>query len=170
MASTYSPIILHSPKYLSCLHSKYKITMEYHDNNHTAICEWFLSLSSALAFGWAAADWNDSDEGGYNGVGRPSQRTNRQIASTNYKLSHIIFVSSDTSAFFLIPSAQATASLLPFSTSTQNQMTSEAQKHNAKRKGKPIQLLPDLSMIAWMTLGPIMDEARFESPKRPKNC
>jgi hypothetical protein len=82
----------------------------------------------------------------------------------------VTLISLGTSALFLIPSAHATASLLPFSTSTQNQMTSEAQKHNAKRKGNPIQLLPDLSMMACMTMGPIMEDARFESPKRPKNC
>jgi hypothetical protein len=25
-------------------------------------------------------------------------------------------------------------------------------------------------MIAWITFGPIMDDARFDSPKSPKNC
>ena len=40
----------------------------------------------------------------------------------------------------------------------------------AKRKGKPFQLLPVSSMIAWMTFGPIIEDARFERPNRPKNC
>lgn len=74
------------------------------------------------------------------------------------------------SAFFRIPSAHAIASFLPFSISIKNQITNDAAKHSAKRKGKPIQLLPDLSIIAWMTFGPIIEDARLESPKSPKNC
>ena len=44
-----------------------------------------------------------------------------------------------------------------------------AAAHIAKRKGKPFQLLPVLSMMAWMTLGPIIEDARLDSPKSPKN-
>ena len=33
----------------------------------------------------------------------------------------------------------------------------------------PIQLFPDESMMAWITFGPIIELARLESPKRPKN-
>jgi hypothetical protein len=29
--------------------------------------------------------------------------------------------------------------------------------------------LPDLLMIAWITFGPIIDDARFDSPNKPKN-
>lgn len=67
-------------------------------------------------------------------------------------------------------SAHAIASRRPFVTSMPNHITNEAQLHKANRKGNPIQLFPDLSIIACMTLGPIMEEARLESPKRPKNC
>lgn len=51
-----------------------------------------------------------------------------------------------------------------------NQMTTLADAQSAKRNGKPFQLSPDLSIIAWITFGPIMEDARFDSPKRPKNC
>ena len=51
-----------------------------------------------------------------------------------------------------------------------NQMTMLAAVQRAKRKGNPFQLSPVLSMMAWMTLGPIMDDARFDSPNKPKNC
>ena len=44
-----------------------------------------------------------------------------------------------------------------------------AAAHIAKRKGKPFQLLPVLSMMAWMTLGPIIEDARLDNPKSPKN-
>ena len=40
------------------------------------------------------------------------------------------------------------------------------ERHCAR---KPIQLLPVLSMMAWITLGPIILAARPDSPKRPKN-
>lgn len=86
-------------------------------------------------------------------------------------------------------SAQITAARRPFVTSTPdkkgcvrrhsfwkwktlflpNQITRLAETQRAKRKGNPFQLSPVLSMIAWMTLGPIIDEARLERPKRPKN-
>lgn len=49
-------------------------------------------------------------------------------------------------------------------------MTRLAAAHIAKRNGKPFQLLPVSSMIACTTFGPIMLDARFESPKSPKNC
>jgi hypothetical protein len=39
----------------------------------------------------------------------------------------------------------------------------------AKRNGNPIQVFPVLSIMAWITLGPTIEEARFERPKRPKN-
>ena len=65
--------------------------------------------------------------------------------------------------------AQAAASLRPFSTSTQNKITTNEQRHMAKRKGNPIQLLPDSSMIAWITIGPITDDATVDKPKSPKN-
>jgi hypothetical protein len=48
-------------------------------------------------------------------------------------------------------------------------MTMLAEKHSAKRNGKPFQLFPEWSMIAWITFGPIMEEARLDRPKRPKN-
>ena len=44
-----------------------------------------------------------------------------------------------------------------------------AAVHIANRNGKPFQLLPVSSMIAWMTFGPIIDDARFERPNSPKN-
>lgn len=50
-----------------------------------------------------------------------------------------------------------------------NQITMLAAKHSAKRNGKPFQLSPVLSMIACMTLGPIIEDARFDSPNKPKN-
>ena len=65
--------------------------------------------------------------------------------------------------------AQAAASLRPFSTSTQNKMTTNEQRHRAKRKGNPIQLLPDASMMAWITSGPIRDDATVDNPNSPKN-
>jgi len=40
----------------------------------------------------------------------------------------------------------------------------------ANKNGKPSQLLPDLLMIAWITLGPIMDDALVDKPNKPKNC
>ena len=76
---------------------------------------------------------------------------------------------SASSATLLLITAQAAASLRPFSTSTQNKMITNEQRHRAKRKGNPIQLLPDPSMIAWITSGPIRDDATVESPKSPKN-
>ena len=51
-----------------------------------------------------------------------------------------------------------------------NQITILAAVHSAKRKGKPFQLSPVWSMIAWITFGPIIDDARFDSPNSPKNC
>ena len=49
----------------------------------------------------------------------------------------------------LCASAKRTASRRPFSTSTPNQMMSDAAKHNAKRNGKPFQLLPMCSVNNW---------------------
>lgn len=49
-------------------------------------------------------------------------------------------------------------------------MISVAAVRMEKRKGKPFQLLPVSLMMACTTFGPIMDDARFERPKRPKNC
>ena len=49
-------------------------------------------------------------------------------------------------------------------------MISEAAVQIANRNGNPIQLFPVLLMMAWMTLGPIMEEARLERPNSPKNC
>ena len=49
-------------------------------------------------------------------------------------------------------------------------MVSEAAVQIANRNGNPIQLFPVLLMMAWMTLGPIMEEARLERPNSPKNC
>lgn len=51
-----------------------------------------------------------------------------------------------------------------------NQRTPHAAVHSANKNGKPFQLLPELSMIACTTFGPIKLEARFDSPNRPKNC
>ena len=51
-----------------------------------------------------------------------------------------------------------------------NQMTMLAAVQSAKRNGKPFQLSPVRSMIAWITFGPIIDDARFDRPNRPKNC
>jgi hypothetical protein len=48
-------------------------------------------------------------------------------------------------------------------------MSRLAEKQSANKKGKPSQLLPDLLMIAWITFGPIIDEARFDNPNKPKN-
>ena len=66
--------------------------------------------------------------------------------------------------------AHLTACLLPFSTSTPNQITNDAAVQIANRNGNPCQLFCVLSMIAWTTYGPIIEEARLERPKRPKNC
>ena len=49
---------------------------------------------------------------------------------------------------FLRITAQAAAPLRPFSMSTQKKITTNEHRHKAKRKGNPIQLLPDPSMIA----------------------
>src|SRR6266508_1262571 len=70
---------------------------------------------------------------------------------------------------FLVSSAQAIASLLPFSTSIANQITREAKRQSTNKKGKPCQLLPVWSIIDWITFGAIVEAARFESPKRLKN-
>lgn len=48
-------------------------------------------------------------------------------------------------------------------------MVKVAEKQRAKRKGNPVQLFPELSMMAWMTFGPITLEALFERPNKPKN-
>src|SRR5438128_662896 len=64
----------------------------------------------------------------------------------------------------LCSDAHLIASRLPCLTLIPNQMASDAVVHNANKKGKPCQLLPVLLMIAWITFGPTMDEARFESP------
>lgn len=66
--------------------------------------------------------------------------------------------------------AHLTASRLPFSTSTPNHMTSSEAVQIANKNGNPCQLFCVLSMIAWTTYGPIMDEARFARLNRPKNC
>ena len=69
---------------------------------------------------------------------------------------------------FVLSSAQRSESCLPFSTSIVNQMISEAAVQIANRNGNPIQLFPVLLMMAWMTLGPIMEEAQLERPNSPK--
>jgi len=65
--------------------------------------------------------------------------------------------------------AHRTAARRPFGTSTANQITRLAQVHRKNKNGKPSQLLPVLLMIIWITFGPIIDDAVFDSPNRPKN-
>ena len=60
--------------------------------------------------------------------------------------------------------AHRTAARRPFGTSTANQITRLAQVQRRNKNGKPSQLFPDLLMIAWITFGPIIDEAVFDSP------
>lgn len=50
-----------------------------------------------------------------------------------------------------------------------NQMTRVGARQVANRNAKPCQMLPVLSMIAWITFGPTMDDARFVNPNKPKN-
>lgn len=66
--------------------------------------------------------------------------------------------------------AQRTASRRPFGTSTASQMIRLDARHIENRNGKPCQVLPVLSMIAWITFGPTIDDARFVNPNKPKNC
>lgn len=66
--------------------------------------------------------------------------------------------------------AQRSASRRPLCKSTTNQIIRLDARHTANRKEKPCQVLPVLSMIAWITFGPTMDDARLTIPKRPKNC
>ena len=66
--------------------------------------------------------------------------------------------------------AHRTAARRPFCTSTANQIIRLAEVQRITKKGKPSQLLPDLLMIAWITLGPIIDDAVLDSPNRLKNC
>jgi hypothetical protein len=66
--------------------------------------------------------------------------------------------------------AQRSASFRPLGTSTANQMTRPDARHIPKRNGKPFQMLPVLSMITWITFGPMTDDARFVNPNRAKNC
>lgn len=68
------------------------------------------------------------------------------------------------------PAAHLTASRLPFATSTPNHITRDAVVQSPNKNGNPCQLSCVLSMIAWTTYGPTMDEARLERPNKPKNC
>ena len=88
--------------------------------------------------------------------------TSNRIIHPNYSLPL-------TSLSILKSMAHLTASLLPLCTSTPNQIVRLAAAQITKIKGNPFQLLPLLSIIAWTTFGPITLEARFESPKSPKN-
>lgn len=65
--------------------------------------------------------------------------------------------------------AHATASRRPLWISTPNQITRDAAVQRANKNGNPIQLFPLLLMIACITFGPIIEDARFDKPKRPKN-
>lgn len=60
--------------------------------------------------------------------------------------------------------AHRTAACRPFGTSTANQITRLAQAQRRNKNGKPSQLFPDLLMITWITFGPIIDDAVFDSP------
>ena len=66
--------------------------------------------------------------------------------------------------------AHRTAARRPFCTSTANQITRLAEVQRITKNGKPSHLLPDLLMIAWITLGPIIDDEVFDNPNRLKNC
>jgi len=78
----------------------------------------------------------------------------------------------DLVALAIVPrrsAAHRTAARRPFCTSTANQITRLAQVQRINKNGKPSQLFPDLLMIAWITFGPIIDDAVFDSPYRLKN-
>ena len=57
----------------------------------------------------------------------------------------------------VLASTNRLASARPFSTST-NMIATMAVAQIANRKGKPIQLFWVVLMMAWMTLGPIIDD------------
>jgi len=65
--------------------------------------------------------------------------------------------------------AQRSASCWPFCTSTANQMIRVEAKQIENSNGNPCQVLPVLSMIARITFGPTIEDARFVSPNWPKN-